>query len=248
MFAVLVLSLSALGQIDGDPDNWCREGFYTRDSSKFFVGSVVGKKGSRSYIYDDLSEKCPQDESCRTKAYLVPGDKVVVSREFNNFACIWFSPAKGLPTIGWLKAGDIRPVANALEVTLRSWLGKWKYGNNSITFTDNKLEGWLNVTGDAMWKGLGDNVHVGELDDRVEPKDGVVKVGENETGEYACKVTMRFMGGFLVVADNMHCGGVNVTFSGVYIKQKYRVSRRSISYKLRDRHSPHSQPSRSFSL
>jgi hypothetical protein len=57
MFAVLVLSLSALGQIDGDPDNWCREGFYTRDSSKFFVGSVVGKKGSRSYIYDDLSEK-----------------------------------------------------------------------------------------------------------------------------------------------------------------------------------------------
>jgi hypothetical protein len=44
-------------------------------------------------------------------------------------------------------------------------------------------------------------------------------LGENETDEYECKVSIRKVGKYLVVADNMQCGGANVSFSGVYQKQ-----------------------------
>ncbi len=99
---------------------------------------------------------------------------------------------------------------------LASWLGDWRYGENTIRFTNNKLAGFLNVTGDALWRGLGDNVHVGEMDERVEPRLNIVKVGESSTDEHECKVTLRLVGEFLVVHDNMRCGGMNVSFSGVY--------------------------------
>jgi hypothetical protein len=36
------------------------------------------------------------------------------------------------------------------------------------------------------------------------------------TDEYDCHVTMQLVGKFLVVGDNLHCGGANLTFSGVY--------------------------------
>jgi hypothetical protein len=35
-----------------------------------------------------------------------------------------------------------------------------------------------------------------------------------------CKITLRLVGDFLVADDNGDCGGVNVTFDGVYRKKK----------------------------
>jgi hypothetical protein len=35
-----------------------------------------------------------------------------------------------------------------------------------------------------------------------------------------CKLTLRLVGDFLVADDNGECGGVNVTFDGVYRKKK----------------------------
>jgi hypothetical protein len=48
------------------------------------------------------------------------------------------------------------------------------------------------------------------------PDGNVLKIGENDTDEFACKVTMRLIDEFLVVIDNLKCGGANVSFSGVY--------------------------------
>jgi hypothetical protein len=40
--------------------------------------------------------------------------------------------------------------------------------------------------------------------------------------EFDCSLAMHLAGKFLVVGDNLHCGGANVSFSGVYQKRPKR--------------------------
>lgn len=216
---VLLATFAGIAQTP-EVENWCRAGFFTRESDTFRIAVATGKRGDRVYFYNDFEDDCPGKEKCRAKAYVVPGDRLIISRSFGEFGCAWFAPVRGMPTIGWIKLESLRFAAAPPKSRLASWLGEWRYADNSIKFTNNKLAGWLNVTGNALWRGIGDNVHIGELDDRVKPEGDVVKIGENETDEYACKVTMRQIGEFLVVDDNMNCGGMNVTFSGVYRKAR----------------------------
>lgn len=219
VFALIVLSsfASVCGQIEGNPDNWCRGGFFTRDSQDFKIGTVKGAKTVKSYFFNDDPEDCPAGKNCRGKAYLVGGDKVIVARNYNGFACVWFTPVSGYETVGWVRADTLRLADPVAKPPLSAWHGTWKYADNSISFTDNKLAGFLNVTGDALWKGLGDNVHIGELDGRFAPEGNVLEYSDGDD-EYDCKATMRLVGEYLLVADNMKCGGVNVSFSGIYKK------------------------------
>ena len=213
---VLIFALPVFAQIEGSPENFCREGFFTRDSQDFKIGRV---KAARSYFHSDESEDCPEGVKCRRKAYLVQGNEVIVNRVRNGFACAWYSPVKGSPTVGWLKVSELAIAAPPIVNGTKAWLGEWVFEENGIEFTDNKLAGFLNVTGNATWKGLGDNVHVGEIDGRYEPLDGVINYSDGDD-EYDCKITMRRIGNYLVVADNLKCGGLNVTFSGVYMRKK----------------------------
>lgn len=223
--ASLVLFGSTLSITAQTPEveNWCRAGFFTTESDNFRIAVASGKRNDRVYFYNDFEDECPGMESCRSKAYVVPGDRLVVSRTFKNFGCAWFAPVKGLPTIGWIKLDSVRFTEQVSKPSLSAWLGEWRYADNSIKFTNNKLAGYLNVTGDALWRGFGDNVHIGELDDRAMPEGNLLKIGETETDEFSCKVRMRLIGEFLVAADNMKCGGANVSFSGVYRRvRRYR--------------------------
>ncbi len=74
------------------------------------------------------------------------------------------------------------------------------------------------MKGNAFWKGLGDIIRIGELDGVAEHKDGALEYSDGN-GEFDCRLSMQFATeSFLIVADNMNCGGANVTFSGVYRK------------------------------
>jgi len=205
--------------MSGNPENWCREGFFTRDSTEFKIGVVNKSKNSRAYFHRDDADGCPGAASCRTKAYLVNSDKVVLNREYGRFSCAWFAPAKGRPTIGWIESADLAWAKTPLTVGLSQWLGEWSYAENSISFTNNKLAGFLNVSGNAFWKGVGDNIHIGELDGRFEAKNGRLEYSDGDS-EYDCRASMFVIDKFLIVADNMKCGGVNVSFSGIYLKKK----------------------------
>lgn len=217
--SVLLFVSAISGQTDGNPQNWCRSGFFTADSRDFRIGTVKGSRIAKSYFYADDAANCPGDANCRQRSYLVGGDQVIVGRTHGGFACSWFSSEKGSETVGWLREDTIQISDPPTKPTLKKWLGLWKYSDNSIEFTENKLPGFLNVGGDAIWKGLGDNVHVGELDGRYEPAGNLIEYSDGED-QYDCKATIRLIGIYLVVADNMHCGGANVSFSGVYRKVK----------------------------
>jgi hypothetical protein len=48
-----------------------------------------------------------------------------------------------------------------------------------------------------------------------------MKFGDG-SDENDCQVTLQLVGKRLVVGDNLHCGGANVSFSGVYQKRAKR--------------------------
>lgn len=216
---VLLLTVPVLAQMDGNPENWCRDGFFTRDSTDFTVAFAKGSKTKRAYFYGDEKESCPGGAGCQRKSFIVGGDEVLINRSRDGYSCAWYTARNGKPTVGWLKTSDLEFDQLFLDGSTKAWLGEWVFYENSIEFTNNKLAGFLNVTGIATWKGLGDNVHVGEIDGRYAPESGVINYSDGD-GEYDCRMTIRLLGRYLIVADNLKCGGVNVTFSGVYSKVK----------------------------
>ena len=183
------------------------------------MAKVKGGRGEKVYFYGDERD-CPKGKNCRLKSYLVGGDEVIVSRSFGDYACTWFQSAKGRETVGWIPLKNLEFVETEKNPPVADWLGEWFYYDNSIEISRDGSAENLTVRGNAFWKGIGDNVHIGEIDDAAKPSGGELKIGEDSSDEYECRVTMRLLGKFLIVSDNFRCGGANVTFSGVYRKRK----------------------------
>jgi hypothetical protein len=218
--ALVLLSMPVLGQLEGNPANWCRQGFFPSESEEYRIARISGSAKERAYFYDDTRDDCPGGKGCVSKSYVLPEDEVVISRIYNNdWGCAWYSPKKGSPTIGWIAINRLDFLPGGLNLLPQDWVGKWKYYDNSISISKG-AGGELVVKGNALWRGLGDNVHIGELDGSAKPSGNILKLGEKETGEYECKATLRLVGKYLVASDNDNCGGVNVTFSGLYRKTK----------------------------
>lgn len=215
----LFLSVAAFAQSEGNPENWCRNGLFPRESGEYKIAKIKAANGERIYFYGD-DENCPKGKNCRQKSYLIPNNEVIVSRTFGNFACSWYQPAKGSETVGWIPLDKLEFLEILTIPGMDIWSGKWSFYDSSIEIAKTGTKDVYKVTGNAFWKGLGDNIHIGELDGEAKLAGAKLKYGEEDTGEYDCKVTMQRVGNFLIVADNMNCGGVNVTFSGVYQRKK----------------------------
>jgi hypothetical protein len=227
LFVLIVfVPLAARAQVEGNPENWCRNGLYTNDAAGFRLGAVTGAKGARVYFHGDDSDDCPAaGAKCRAKAYLIPGDEVIVSRRFGDYVCAWFSPRKGDETVGWLPAASVTLSEPDMKPALSRWVGAWGYG--SLQSLDIKrgarAGGALAVKGEAYWRGLGDNIHTGEVEFEAAPQGNILALKNSED---ICEVTLRLIGSYLVVNDNLQCGGANVTFNGVYRKKPAPRARR----------------------
>lgn len=209
-------SVGVFAQIEGNPENWCRNGAFPSESNDFRLAKIKGKKGERVYFYGEEND-CPNGKNCRLKSYLIPGDEVIVSRNFGKWSCSWYQPKRGAETVGWLETENLEFSELSQNPETKDWLGEWNYGReSSITIAKSKKSGFFDVKGNSFWNGGGGNVNVGEIEESVSADGNILKIGEKDTEEYACKVTMRLLGRFLVVSDNLNCGGLNVTFSGVY--------------------------------
>jgi hypothetical protein len=217
LLAPLCLGARASAQGEGDPANWCRNGAFTRDSGEFRTARVTGAKGSRVYFSGD-EEGCPGPSAkCRQKAYLVPGNEVLTSRMFGDWVCAWYQPASGYETVGWLPAARLAIVEPPARPPLALWLGAWGFHDNSLRLSRGPKAGELRVAGDATWVGVNPaNAHVGEVSGEAAPAGNVLQVNSEDD----CRLTLRLVGSYLVASDNKQCGGVNVTFDGVYRRRK----------------------------
>lgn len=210
----LLQSSPASAQLKGNPDYMCRNGSFPRESTNYRLAKIKGAASDRIYFHGDDNERCPEDQACRLKTYVIGSDEVIVSRTLGKFACSWFQPRKGSETVGWIETDKITWQENMRPPEMRDWLGEWRAYDNLIRISKSKEVGTLAIKGEATW-GSGSRTHAGELEYYAKPSADKMKFGDG-TDELDCQVTMQLVGKYLVVGDNLHCGGANVSFSGVY--------------------------------
>ena len=209
LFAALPSSAAAAAVDEG----LCRNGTFPVENSSFAQGTVGGS--GRAHFFHDM-QGCPKASAkCRLKSYLVAGDRVVTGRTRGAFVCA-YSPGKGGGTAGWIEAGRIRLLPIPHDPPLAAWTGRWSdEGNPRIRFYIERSA--LMVEGEAAWPSFNPSTedfpggpNVGEIG---EP----VRTSANRAYARECGITFTLLHDLLVAADpEMRCGGMNVSFSGVY--------------------------------
>lgn len=186
------------------------------------------------FVQDDaLAPGCPSEKpACQQKAFLVPGDVVLTGQVQGAYTCSGFAAGKGALTIGWLPSAALAPLPEA-EHAPSDWAGHWIAPEQDLTIAPARGD-TLSVKGDATWgdtpeRRRSGGVHIGEVAGVMRPKDGVLAfaMGDDdktlpyEAGdEFTCRIRMVRRGPYLVARDNKACGGANVSFSGLYRREK----------------------------
>lgn len=192
------------------------------------VAKIVGAD-TKAYFwknaYDDKS--CPAaTPGCERKAYLRPGDVVMTGRAFGAFTCVSYVNAKQKETTGWIAISAIEPRPPLTAPKMSDWLGKWHSRRDTMQGDIEIMRGArgsFDVRGEATYAVTRENVRTGDFGiDHLDPNvatHAFVSGGEKpfeKAGEGDCAVRMSRIDQFLLVEDNGYCGGMAVTFTGLY--------------------------------
>lgn len=166
----------------------------------------------------------------------MPGDKVIVSDIGTDFICADYVNSKGLTRAGWLPRSAIAITPTRTSTGVDDWVGQWRGGpEQQIAIVKAaKSASDLEISGAATYGALDPArvkrgaVNLGEISASVAPEGTSLAftMGDDKTlpyaqgNDYDCRVRMRLLGAFLLVEDNRNCGGMNVSFSGIYRKTK----------------------------
>ena len=184
----------------------------------------------RVYFHKDDADRsgCPAaGAACRTRAFVVSGDAVLVQSKEGAFTCATFADPRGRQTSGWLPSATLAPT---MPDPNPRWVGRWRSGpEKRIDIT--RENGGIEVSGEATW-GASDaqrvrngGVNEGVFDARPKPGGADVAFTLDHKGEVSpyeagdendCRLRLSRRGPYLLVYDNVRCGGANVTFSGIY--------------------------------
>ncbi|MEH3143809.1 MAG: hypothetical protein PGN34_00250 [Methylobacterium frigidaeris] len=230
--AALMLALLAVSvQAGRAEENECRRPPRLSEGAPPTFGRVVAAERT-AFVRDGLAQPgCPEAGArCRERAYLVQGDPVLLGERRGAYLCVSYPSARsGLERTGWLPAAAVAADPSAPEPA-SGWFGTWKRAEAWIGITAGKAAGALAIAGSATW-GAGDpdrvrrgGIHTGEIEAEAAPAAGALSFAMGESATLPvekgdaddCKVWMRRVGPWLVVDDNLRCGGVNVSFRGVY--------------------------------
>ena len=148
---------------------------------------------------------CKDGDACpkELKAYLVPGDTVLASEPFRGAYCVYYGSKGRELKAGYMTEDELQPSkAKAADIT-----GTWAMDDNTLTF--DKSGGGLKVSGEAQY---GDNL--GELEAPAKLKGGKLSATDGN-----CTISGRLRGPYLVIDESDNCGGMNVSFMGIYTKR-----------------------------
>jgi hypothetical protein len=172
--------------------------------------------------WEDAS--CPAETpACRSKAYLVPGDLVLVGRTNGPYTCVAYqSPRdkKQIWTNGWITSASLVPVTPSRAPRLADWVGTWSHTGGEITI-DIGEKGMLSIEGEHTYP-AGGGAHSGVIGALAKPVGGILAFADDgekpfdKAEEGDCQVRMQRVGALLLVEDNGYCGGSMVTFTGLY--------------------------------
>lgn len=213
-FLALPLFLLFASAAQAEEYDFCRNGLFPAEPP-FALAEVVGK--DRLHFLDDM-DGCPDKGvvACKGRAYVVPGDRVAVSRTHGDYTCAFY-PGKGGGTAGWVETRRLVPVPVDRDPPQSAWIGLWEPsgGNPSVRFFDES--GALSVIGEAYWPGRPGthhwpSTHIGEIAGQVARSGASATYSDDD----ACEIAFTLLGDWLVAGDNNQCGGANVSFSAVY--------------------------------
>jgi hypothetical protein len=193
-------------------------------SAHLQVASVREGVGRRVHFFRS-SATCPEGAApeCSDKAYLVPKDTVAVAKHRAGFACAWYQRKNVNDRIvGWLPAAALEESAPPSAPPLSAWVSEWSrfvtLGNEArLTITLEPDGRSLRVTGEAEWMST-------TTKDAVPNLGGVSGVGrpegnrliiQDEGGDCGLELFLLDTGA-LFAREHHHCGGMNVTFEGLY--------------------------------
>lgn len=178
----------------------------------------------RSYFYKGSEVAgCPAiTASCRRSAYVFHGDQVLVGTVKGALIYATYTDLGGTPTTGWLPLTSIKRIALPKQ-NISAWIGSWNYDYSMIDIIRGHRPGWLKASGMAAW-GMHDpervrrgDINTGDFEGEAALAGDRILFGPAPGSEDDdCRVSLRLIGPYLVVVDNDNCGGMNVTFSGIY--------------------------------
>jgi hypothetical protein len=232
LFRGLIVAFSALlAPIVAQADERdCQGVEHLSDNPKISLGAI-GPTAARAYFFRNGADgkDCPNpSDKCRASSYLVPGDQIALSRTNGAFVCAEFIDVKGVSHAGWLLASDI---VSPSPVALADWTGSWSREEATITIKPASKAGALSINGQATLGALDPDrikrgsVATGEIEGVAIPSGANLSFTMGDDGatppgdQTACKVWMARLGRYLLVSDNFNCGGLNVSFLGVYARK-----------------------------
>jgi hypothetical protein len=216
--AILAVS-SAIAQPQARLPTACDDGFLQTDAAKPTLARVIGPARVRiTRAYPGAS---------RAQPYLVAGDEVVVLATSDTRACVVFTaPTQAArSTSGWLDIRSIQVAPAAPEPT--DWSGTWRCGAEQEVSIRSVAGDAYRVEGQATW-GASDpervkrgGVNSGEVSGIIHPTGAQAEIGTADDAT-DCHVRLWRLGPYLAVADHGGCGGLNVSFTGVYRNVRHR--------------------------
>lgn len=157
--------------------------------------------------------------------FAVPaGNPVAIGKRDGDWTCVSHYGSG----YGWMLTSRLQPIQPDLHPPAIAWTGTWtplglkKQPRDAITklvISSGAATGKLKVNGQAYWLGAvvkGERVtHEGGVDGEAQPAENRLHIADG-----GCEVNLSLIGGFLNVQDNRECGGMNVTFTGVWQKTR----------------------------
>lgn len=217
----------------GNPSHFCRNGAfpgggaYPGAQPTFLLGLLSGPPQTPiPFLADDdgsgVAGRCPRADNptCQRNAFVHAGDRVILSKTFHGFACGWHQPRSGAGQVGWLPLNRLTIQEPDPNPPLESWFGTWRAAGEPLTLRPGPQPGSIQVEGQAFWPGPNlPNTHFGRLAGSAKPVGNILWIEDRSEPEpVSCKARLTLVGDWLVVSDNHRCGGLNVTFDGVYQK------------------------------
>ncbi|HEY0116443.1 MAG TPA: hypothetical protein VGB54_12055 [Allosphingosinicella sp.] len=215
LFAIMIGAAATPAAAQSVDDGFCRNGSFPKAQATFGFATVTGS--GRLHFLEDM-DGCPNAERrCRGSSYVVPGDRVVTGRSQGNYVCAYF-PSRGGGTAGWVERVRLRSLRTDPAPPLSAWAGTWSDEGGNPTIRITARRGRLQGSGTAYWPGPpgstdwpAGGVHQGAFEGELVRRGNRARHADD-----GCEIDFVLLGDMLLAGDNNSCGGMNVSFTGVY--------------------------------
>lgn len=191
---------------------------FVYNQQKDFNFKAVGAKleDGRLPFWERVKDCKIEEKNCvkKMKQYLVVGDKVLVNKLDNEWACVTYASKPEKAVSGWVQVKFLVDTVSAQQPALKSLQGKWRSVLNPRT---SNFSANIVITNEGKhWKGLvmyKNNTGDFEGDITSHAEQFQLKQAE-------CQVFAVYNEPYLFVGDNKKCGGLNVSFDSLYLRSE----------------------------